>query len=120
MRRLSFACGLALLIAGCAQSPAASRRVRSVPPDVAQGSTNVTVVPVVAITGKVVLVDRKGGFVVLRLAPMLSPFKDTRLFVYHNGKKTAELRISGPQQDVNTVADIMAGDPQPNDLVSDN
>jgi hypothetical protein len=38
------------------------------------------------------------------------PFVDRRFGVYRQGVKVGELRVSGPQYDNNTVADIIAGD----------
>lgn len=39
------------------------------------------------------------------------------LTVYRNGKKVGELKITGPQRDINTVADIISGEVQENDEV---
>ena len=89
-------------------------------PPVPATSTNVTVTPILAVTGKIVLVDKKAGFVVISLAPGLYPAKDTKLFTYRDEKKTGEIRVSGPQRDFDTVADILSGDPRLNDLVNDN
>jgi hypothetical protein len=45
------------------------------------------------------------------------PAVGQRLNVYRNGKKVAELKITGPQRDINTVADIVSGEVQENDEV---
>jgi hypothetical protein len=45
------------------------------------------------------------------------PPLEKRLNVYRNGLKVGEVRVTGPQRDNNTVADIIAGDCQPGDQV---
>lgn len=40
-----------------------------------------------------------------------------RLNVYRNGLKVGELKVTGPQRDNNTVADIVAGECQVGDEV---
>jgi hypothetical protein len=47
------------------------------------------------------------------------PKMDQTLFIYRAGLKTAEVRITGPQQDSNIVADLVSGDAQVGDTVRD-
>lgn len=60
-------------------------------------------------SGKVVLVNRNAKFAVLSYVTQL-PSPGTRLNVYRDSLKVAELKITGPQRDLNTVADILLGD----------
>jgi len=41
------------------------------------------------------------------------------LFLYRGGLKTAEVRVTGPQHENNIVADLISGDAQVGDTVSD-
>lgn len=45
------------------------------------------------------------------------PSNGQELNVYRDGKKVGELRVTGPQRDINTVADIVSGEAQVNDEV---
>jgi hypothetical protein len=47
------------------------------------------------------------------------PRLDQHLFLYRNGLKTAEVKIVGPIYDANIVADILSGEAQAGDTVSD-
>jgi hypothetical protein len=100
---------------GCAKTKPAKGPPPQLPPD----STNVTVTPVVPITGKVVVVNRNGNFVILTLAPGIYPPTGTLVYTYRKGRKTAELRVTGPQNDENTAADILSGEPLKGDTISD-
>jgi hypothetical protein len=48
----------------------------------------------------------------VRLPPV-----EQRLNVYRNGLKVAEIKITGPSRDTNTIGDIVAGDCQTGDEV---
>jgi hypothetical protein len=39
------------------------------------------------------------------------------MFLYRAGMKVAEVKIAGPQQENNIVADLVSGDPQVGDMV---
>jgi hypothetical protein len=45
------------------------------------------------------------------------PANGQELNVYREGKKVGELRVTGPQRDINTVADIVSGEAKVNDEV---
>ena len=60
-----------------------------------------------------------GRFVVLNFPTGQMPRQDQTLFLYRDGLKTAEVRVTGPQQDSNIVADLVSGDAQVGDTVSD-
>jgi hypothetical protein len=44
---------------------------------------------------------------------------DQQLFLYRAGLKVAELKVTGPQNDDNIVADLVNGDAQTGDEVRD-
>jgi hypothetical protein len=70
--------------------------------------------PIITIGGParahVATVNQGGRFVVLRFPIGAMPAVDRRFGVYREGMKVGELRVSGPQYDNNTVADIVAGE----------
>ena len=47
------------------------------------------------------------------------PKLEQRLFLYRAGLKVAEVNVTGPQSDDNTVADLVSGDAQTGDEVRD-
>ena len=61
-------------------------------------------------TGRVALLNAQGGFVILTYPVGQLPPLGKRLSVYHNGMKVGELKVTEPQRDQNTAADIMAGE----------
>jgi hypothetical protein len=83
----------------------------------APGQTIVT--PDLSLTAKVLSVNLVGRFVVLTFPDGRLPKSDQHLFLYRNGLRTAEVKITGPQEDVNVVADIVLGEAQVGDLVRD-
>ena len=66
--------------------------------------------------GKVASVN--GRYVVLNFPVGSLPALDQKLYVYHLGLKTAELRVSGPQLDDTIVADVLSGQVSVGDRVS--
>ena len=68
-------------------------------------------------TGKITMVNMEGRFVVLSYPVGAIPEVNHRLSVYRDGLKVAELKVSGPQRDISTVADIVAGSVQMQDDV---
>jgi hypothetical protein len=58
-----------------------------------------------------------GRFVVLSFPVGRMPRLDQTLFLYRNGLKVAEVKVTGPQRDNNVVADIISGDAQAGDEV---
>lgn len=77
------------------------------------------VTPDLSLAARVVSVNTVGRFVVLSFPPSQMPKMDQPLFLYRGGLKVAEVRVTGPQQDNNIVADIVSGDAQVGDAVSD-
>lgn len=75
------------------------------------------VVPARGFSGKVASVNQNLRFAVLSFPIDQIPSVDTRLGVYRNGAKVGEVKITGPQTDQDTVADIIAGDPRKGDEI---
>ena len=116
-----------LALVGCsAKSPAEKSTfgLRHVPPPGATisrtNATPITVTPAPGtVYGKVAHVNPTARFVVLTYPLGKLPPIEKRLSVYRNGMKVAELKVTGPARDQNTVADITAGEAQPGDEARD-
>lgn len=77
------------------------------------------VTPDVSITGKVVAYNSSGRFVVLSFPAGPMPGQNQNLFLYRGGLKVGQIKVTGPQSDNNTVADVVNGDAQVGDEVRD-
>jgi hypothetical protein len=92
-------------------------KTETVQPAATQSAPIVT--PDFSLAAKVVSVNTVGRFVVLSFPASQMPKVEQTLFLYRAGLKVAEVRITGPQQDSNTVADLVSGEAQVGDTVSD-
>jgi hypothetical protein len=77
------------------------------------------VTPGSGVAGKVAVYNDAGRFVVLDFPIGQVPPAEQRMFVYRNGLKVGEVRITGPARDNHTVADIVAGEAQRGDDIRD-
>ena len=77
------------------------------------------VTPDYSLAAKVISVNTVGRFVVLSFPTRQLPNVDQTMFLYRDGLKVAEVRVTGPQQDNNIVADIVSGEAQVGDTVRD-
>ena len=68
------------------------------------------VTPSSSTRGHVTSVNVGGRFVVLSYPVGTLPALESRLNVYRGGLKVAELKVTGPNRDTFTVADIIAGE----------
>lgn len=78
----------------------------------------VIVTPATGSTGRILTVNTTARYVVISYAigvPL--PPLEQRLNVYRNGLKVAEIKITGPSRDSNTIGDIVAGECQVADEV---
>jgi hypothetical protein len=82
-------------------------------------ASNTIVTPDESLTAKVLSVNTVGRFVVLNFPEGRLPKVEQHLFLYRAGLKAAEVKITGPQQETSTVADIVSGDAQVGDTVRD-
>ena len=77
------------------------------------------VTPNYSLAANVISVNTIGRFVVLSFPASQMPKLEQTLFLYRDGLKVAAVRVTGPQQDNNTVADITSGEAQVGDAVRD-
>jgi hypothetical protein len=77
------------------------------------------VTPENALTGKVVVYNDAGRFVVLDFPIGHLPAVEQRMFIYRHGLKVGEVKITGPQRDHNIVADLVQGEAQAGDEARD-
>jgi len=68
-------------------------------------------------TGTVASYNETGRFVVMGFAVGHVPAAGQSLFLYRNGLKVAEIKITGPQRDNYTVGDVVTGSAQAGDEV---
>lgn len=93
-------------------SPAGSRKKPE-----SEGKLIVT--PENTLTGNVMLYNSAGRFVVLDFPVGKMPGREQVLSVYRQGLKVGEVRVTGPERDLNTVADVISGEAQKGDEVRD-
>ena len=77
------------------------------------------VTPDNSITAKVISYNTTGRFVVLGFPVGQMPNLEQALFLYRNGMKVGEVKVTGPQRDNNIVADLVNGEAQVGDEVRD-
>jgi ABC-type Fe3+-hydroxamate transport system substrate-binding protein len=107
----------ALAMTGCASNkPKVSVKAKSSAPAAAKPPL---ITPDYSLAAKVVSVNGVGRFVVLSFPVGSLPKLEQTLFLYRNDLKSGEVRVTGPQQDSNIVADLVSGDAQVGDTVSE-
>ena len=72
-----------------------------------------------SLSARVVSYNQAAQYVVLSFPSSQLPNTNETLFLYRNGLKTAELKVTGPRSDNNIVADVITGDVQVGDEVRD-
>ena len=77
------------------------------------------VTPDVSLAAKVVSYNEAGRFVVLNFPPGLMPKMGQTLFLYRGGLKTGVVKITGPANEYDIVADLVSGDAHAGDEVRD-
>jgi len=80
-------------------------------------STNMVVTPEMMSMGRVVRVNESARFVVMNFPAGGLPSNGQRLYVYRQGLKVGEVRVTPPQSDDNAVADIVNGEAQVGDEI---
>lgn len=114
--------------AGCATRPAGASKSAALEPAPASApATGITgetkskliVTPDSLLIGKVTAFNTAGRFVVLDFRVGRMPIQDQVLFVYRQGLKVGEVRVTGPERDYNTVADLISGEAAKGDEVRD-
>jgi hypothetical protein len=126
MRFIVLSASLLTFLLGCGKtaSPSAKDSLQAAPGktgaaqnDSATKAPRPLVTPSNDAIGKVVSVNQKARYAVLSYAIGTVPGIDTRVYAYRNGLKVGELRVSGPQRENNTIADLLAGECQAGDDV---
>jgi hypothetical protein len=111
-----------LLCGGCALWPwrgDRSKAAASPGSEAGAAAAPASVTPANVLTGKVARYNEAGRFVVLEFPVGRMPRLEQRLFVYRNGLKVGELKVTGPQREERIVADVVAGEAQAGDEVRD-
>ncbi|HWY32779.1 MAG TPA: hypothetical protein VNX46_18590 [Candidatus Acidoferrum sp.] len=105
---------LAFATAGCGVFGRPGKAARSNPPN-----TPAIITPDSSLAATVAAVNPVGRFVVLSFSGQQMPKVGQVCFIYRSGLKVAEVKITGPRQDNNIVADLLSGDAQVGDTVRD-
>ena len=108
----------ALVLSGCA-----SKKTSAPPPSAAKAPSakapatkqTLIVTPENAFIGKVALVNSTARFVVLNFPLGKMAGVDQRLSLYRRGLKVGEVKVTGPQREDNTIADLVAGEAEVGD-----
>jgi hypothetical protein len=105
-----------MLAAGCLGPRPAPRARRATPAAVAPQTI---VTPDNSLSARVVSYNAAGRFVVLSFPPDLMPKLEQSLFLYRDGMKVGEVKVTGPQRENNIVADLVTGEAQVGSEVRD-
>jgi hypothetical protein len=99
-----------LFFSGCAKM----KSILPSAPNKNRNSSTQSAVPTVTLAtfdpGRIAMVDPDGRFAVVTFPFGSVPGKNQRLNVYRAGLKVAELNVTGPHRDSNTVVDIISGE----------
>ena len=104
---------LGLVISGCASHKPKPSASATPPPR----APTMIVTPDTSLAAKVVLYNDVGHYVVLSFPTDRMPQVNQIFYVYRNGLKMGEVKISGWQRDSFVVADIVTGEAQKGDDV---
>ena len=108
-----------MLMTGCRLWPWHKQHPQPAPTPTPRTSQTV-VKPDNSLTARVSRYNADARFVVLSFPVGELPKLDQTLFLYRNGLKVAEVKITGPQDENNNiVADLITGDAQVGDEVRD-
>ena len=113
----------ALALSGCVRQKVADAGSRpqpqagahTVPTGASVNHQPLTVTPENILVGKVVGVNAPLRFVVLNFPLGRMPSPERRLDIFRRGLKVGEVKVTGPQQQDNTVADLVAGEAEVGD-----
>jgi hypothetical protein len=100
------------------ESSSESFPVGQTPASSAPGGTIVT--PARPKSGRITLVNPSARYVIVTFSLGQLPARESRLYVYRDGLKVAELKVTDFSRDINAVADIVAGECQVGDEVRQN
>jgi hypothetical protein len=104
------------LACGCAHHHEAAPEAMPAPTPVTSAPQPI-VTPDNSLSAKVVRYNSVGRFVVLSFPVGQMPQTGQTFFIYRAGMKIGQVKITGPQRDNDTVADLVEGDAQEGDDV---
>lgn len=107
-----------VLVTGCSIFHK-SKKVPAPAPVPPPRTSQTVVTPDDSLSARVARYNAAGRFVVLSFPVSQMPKQDQALFLYRNGLKVAEVKVTGPQRDNNIVADLVSGDARVGDEVRD-
>ena len=84
---------------------------------VAAKATKLNIVPDTGLIGKVASVNASLRFVVLNFPVGRMAAVDQQLVLYRQGQKIGEVKVTGPRQDDNIIADLASGEAEAGDEV---
>jgi hypothetical protein len=117
---LTFLLPALALLSGCASKAPATPETAPAPAAAKlEGGAKLLVTPDDTLIGRVATYNAAGRFVVLDFPAGHLPLLEQTLFVYRQGVKVGELKVTGPQRDNNTVADLVSGEAQKGDEIRD-
>lgn len=103
-----------------AAAAAPTAGVQPAPPAKKAGpESKLIVTPSKMLVGTVSTYNTAGRFVVMDFPVGKLPVQDQVMFLYRQGLKVGEVKITGPERDHMTVADLIAGEAQRGDEVRD-
>jgi hypothetical protein len=101
--------------------PAQSFPANGTPPETSTSAPHGTIVtPARPKSGRITLVNPSSRYVIVTFSLGQLPARESRLQVYRDGLRVAELRVTDFTRDINAVADIVAGECQVGDEVREN
>ena len=120
--RMQFRLSLCFLLAcfivsGCGSHRTPPEQPASAPTTSVTNNPEPIVTPDNSLSAKVVRYNPVGRFVVLSFPVGQMPQPGQTFFLYRAGVKVGEIKITGPQRDNDTVADLTDGDAQEGDDV---
>lgn len=106
---------------GCASKPSnpTEAAASSLSGNLGESAPKLIVTPDVLLIGNVTAYNTAGRFVVLDFPVGRMPMVEQVLFIYRQGLKVGEVRVTGPERDHNTIADLISGEAQKGDEVRD-
>ncbi len=115
---------LGLALSSCARKKAALPDQEFSPMTPAAGApvsrpeeNQLPLTPETALIGKVAMFNKAGRFVVISFPIGHLPALEQRMSICRRGLKVGEVKITGPQQEDNVVADLTSGEAQVGDEV---
>jgi len=118
LRRMKLRLGLLAVLlvgfAGCVSQPPAPAPGKNGEPE-----SKLIVTPESLLVGTVTAFNTAGRFVVLDFPVGRLPALDQMMFIYRQGLKVGEVRVTGPERDHNTVADLISGEAAKGDEARD-